>query len=485
MKKLAGLIIILAVLILGGYYGMGVLTEKTIKKNIEVINQSNGLFADIEQYNRGWFSSDAKIKWRLHVPERVVKDSEGNSQTVAAQDYQIEMPLVIHHGPFIYADKGIRFGMGYAQTVFPFPEQYNKQFDEMFSKESMKPQLNLSIFVNYMNNSKVELSLPSFKLFSKDGTGNFDWMGMESTTSMSSNMSKVEGEIVVSGMKVSKDDTKITLGEVTSDYDLHQTPAGLYLGEATFSLPSFDVVVKDKIMFAISEFALSSSSDIEDKLFSTHFNAELKSMLANNQTYGPAELEVSLRNLDADVLARINQQATAMQNGTDAERQQAMMALLPELPKLFSKGAEFEVSKLSLKLPQGTIDGNLLVSLPKSDSTNPFELIQKVQGNAKLRVPTAVVKQLMQHSVMQQMEKQPEMQQALIQQLQSNNSQATQTTPTNEQLAAMQSDKQIATLEQSGLIKTDGSDYVIEVALDQGKVSVNGKPFDPSMLKLQ
>ena len=41
MKKLAGLIIILAVLILGGYYGMGVLTEKTIKKDIAIINQSN------------------------------------------------------------------------------------------------------------------------------------------------------------------------------------------------------------------------------------------------------------------------------------------------------------------------------------------------------------------------------------------------------------------------------------------------------------
>jgi len=48
MKKLAGLIIILAVLILGGYYGMGFLTERTIKRNINVINQSNGLYADVE-----------------------------------------------------------------------------------------------------------------------------------------------------------------------------------------------------------------------------------------------------------------------------------------------------------------------------------------------------------------------------------------------------------------------------------------------------
>ncbi|CAM2921840.1 YdgA family protein [Legionella worsleiensis] len=483
MKKLAGLIIILAVLVLGGYYGMGVLTERTIKNNVEVINQSNGLFADIQQYNRGWFCSDAQIKWRLHVPERVVKDADGKSQTVAAQDYQMDMPLVIHHGPFIFADKSVHFGMGYAKTVFPLPEQYNQQFDEMFSKDSIKPQLDLSIFVNYLNRSTLELFLPSFKLIAKDGNGTFNWMGMESTTTMSANLDKVSGDIILSGMNIAKDDTKMTMGKVTSEFDLHQTPAGLYLGEASFSLPSFDVVVKDQKLFELNEFSLSSSSDIEDGLFSTHFRTELKSVVSNGKTYGPGSLEMSLRNLDAEVLARINQQATTMQNGTEAERQQAMLAMLPELPKLFTKGAEFEISRLSLKLPEGTIDGSMLVSLPKGDSTNPFELIQKIQGNAKLRVPTAVVKQLMQQSIMQQLANQPEMQQALIQQLQGNSSQANATPPTPEQLAVMQTEKQIATIEQSGLITVDGSDYVVEMSLDQGKFLVNGKAFDPSMLK--
>ncbi len=487
MKKLTGLIIILAVLILGGYYGMGVLTERTIKKNIEVINQSNGLFAQIEQYDRSWFSSDAKIKWRLHIPERVITGDDGKSQTVAAQDYQMEMPVKIHHGPFIYANNRLRFGMGYAETVFAFPEQYNQKFDETFSKDSKKPQLDLSIFVNYLNKSTVELSLPSFKLISKDGTGNFDWMGMNSTTQMSSDMGKVKGDIVIDGMTMTKDDTKVTLGKVSSDFNLHQTPAGLYLGDAQFSLPTFDVMVKDKKMFEISEFTVSSDSDIQDKLFSTHFNLAVKSVIANGLNYGPGVLEVSLRNLDAEILADINKQATAMQNGTDAERQKAMMAMLPELPKLFNKGAEFEVSKLSLKIPEGLIEGNLLVSLPPGDSSNPFELIQKIQGNAMLKMPKILVKQLMQQSVLQQMSKQPDMQQALIQQMQSTQQasqpQATQPPPSQEQLAGMQADKQIGAMEQNGLIRSQDSDYVTEVKLEQGKFSVNGKPFDPAMLK--
>lgn len=484
MKKLAGLIIILAVLILGGYYGMGVLTEKTIKKNVEVINQSNGLFAQIEQYDRGWFSSNSKIKWRLHVPERIVKDDNGNSQTVAAQDYQMELPIIIHHGPFIYSNNHLRLGMGYAETVFAFPTQYDSKFDELFSKDSMKPKLDLSIFVNYLNKSTVELTLPSFKLISKDGTGHFDWMGMTSTTQMSSNLGKVDGDIVIDGMKMTKDDTKVTLGKVSSDFALHKTTAGLYLGDANFSLPSFDVMIKDKKMFEINEFTLNSESDIQEHLFNTHFNVAVKSVTANGVNYGPGNLEISLRNLDADVLANINKQANAMQNGTDAERQKAMMSLLPELPKLFNKGAEFEISKVSLKIPEGIIEGNLLVLLPKGDSTNPFELIQKIQGNAKLKMPKAVFKQLMQQSVMQQMSKQPDMQQALIQQMQNAQpQQATQPPPSPEQLAGMQADKQIGMMEQNGLIASQDTDYVTEVNLEKGKFTVNGKPFDPAMLK--
>ena len=130
-------------------------------------------------------------------------------------------------------------------------------------------------------------------------------------------------------------------------------------------------------------------------------------------------LEISLRNLDADVLAEINKQATAMQNGTDAERQKAMMSLFLSYPNYLAKVLNLRFPNLVLKYLRAWLKVTYYVSLPKGDNANPFELIQKVQGNAKLKVPKAVVKQLMQQSVMQQMAKQPDMQQALIQQLQS------------------------------------------------------------------
>lgn len=502
MKKFAGLVIILAVLILGGYYGMGVLTEKSIRKTIEVIDQSNGLYADIEHYHRGMFDSEAKIKWRLHVPERIVTDANGQSQTLPAQDYRTEMPLIIHHGPVIVANNHIRFGLGYAEAVFPFPPQYNDQFNAQFTQDSIKPQLDLSIFVNYLNESTVDFKVPTFKLVAKDGSGSFEWLGMNSSTTMTSGVTKVNGNVVLDGLNAIKDDTKITLSKVTSDYDLHETPAGLYLGDANFSLPIFDVYVKDQKMFEINGLVIKSDSDIEQHLFNTHFNVSLKSMLANDKNYGPGDLEVALRNLDADVLAKINEQTRAMQNGDEVQRQQAMLALLPELPKLFSKGAEFEISQLSFKIPQGQIEGNLYVTLPKGENSNPFELMQKIEGKAKLQVPAEAVKEILKQSILQQLAKEPDLQQTLVQQLQTqsanqatgktnqqaqNANQATDKTnqpaPTAEQLADMQTEKQLNALQQSGLIIVQGTDYVIEVSLEQGKFIINGKPYDPSMMK--
>lgn len=484
MKKLTGLVIILAVLVLGGYYGMGMVTEKTIKRNLAVVNQSNGVYADIQEYHRGWFSSSAKIKWRVHVPERVETDSNGQPTTMPAQDYQMEMPVNIYHGPIIVANKQIKFGMGYALSDIPFPSEYNKDFEKSFTPESVKPQLNLSIFINYLNKSTVGLNLPTFKLISKKGDGQFDWLGMNSTTYMSSGMKKVNGDIAIAGMTFNAPDTRVTMGKMTSDYNLHNSSVGIYIGDASFSLPRVEVIVKEQKMFELDDLAMSSDSDIDDSLFNMHFNMSLKSLFANNQNYGPGSFEFAIRNLDADVLGRLNSQAIAMQNGSDAQRQQAVMAMLPELPKLISKGAEFEISAMSLKLPEGDIDGSMLVSLPKNDNGNPFELAQKVKGNAKFKIPVAVVKKLMQQSIMQQMSKQPEMQQALIQQLQSTQGQpATQPAPTTEQLAAMQADKQLASLEQSGVVVVQGKDYVTEVTLEDGKFVVNGKPFDPSMMK--
>jgi uncharacterized protein YdgA (DUF945 family) len=483
MKKLTGFVIILAVLILGGYYGMGILTEKTIKKNIEIVNQSNGLTAEILQYDRGFASSDAKVKWRLHVPEGVTRDAAGQTQIIPAQDYQMELPVHIKHGPVFFADNRLRFGMGNAESVIPFPTEYTEQFNNLFTKESVKPQMNLNVFVNYLNQSTINLNVPTFKLIAKDGSGQMNWMGMESSTLITSNVDKVVGDFVIKGIEFSKDTSKMVLSKVSSDYDLHETKTGLMLGNAAFTLSSMVVTDKENKILDLNNLELRSDSDVKTDLFHMNFIMSLKSLFANGQTYGPGDMKLSLRNLDAEMVGKLNAQVQELQNKPEAERQQALLGMIPLLPKLLSKGPALELSTLTLKLPQGMLNGNLLVTLPKSETSNPFELIQKVEGKAKLQLPMAVVKQLMQQSVRQQLANQP-IKEEIIKQLQAGQAKAANLPePTLEELAVMRTDKQLEAMVKAGLIVTKGSDYVIEVTLKQGQFTVNSKPYDPSMMQ--
>ena len=268
MKKLIGLVVIVAALVLGGYYGMGIVTERTLKRNVDVINQSNGLFVDIEQYDRGWFTSTAVLNWRLHIPERLVKDQTGQSVTVPAQDHKIQMPLTIYHGPIIYADTGVRFGLGYAESNLLMPPNYVTKFNNLFTPESTQPKLRLSIFVNYLNNSHLNIGLPTFKLIAKQGGDQFEWYGMASDFSVSSNLKNIDGNVTIDGASLIKNKMKALLGKVTSDYDLHQTDSGLYLGDASMSLPSLIVSENDQKALEVEQFDVHSSSDIQSGLFS-------------------------------------------------------------------------------------------------------------------------------------------------------------------------------------------------------------------------
>jgi len=474
MKKLTGLVVILAILVLGGYYGMGVATENTVRHNVDVINQANGVFAGIESYNRGWFSSTAMIDWKLHVPERLVKTSDGQTQTIAAQNYNMKMPLTIKHGPVIFSENGVKFGLGYASTDLALPAQYNEQFNNAFTSDSTKPKLDLALFVSYFNNSNVEMGVPAFKLISKQG-GQFDWLGMNSSTYVTSNADKINGGVAIDGMLFTQKDVKATVGKIKTDYDLRKTDSGLYLGEASINMPSIVVTQAEKTQFELNDFDMNTSSDINDDLFSSHFKTSVGKIQANDKTYGPGNLEMSIRNLDATVLGRINQQVQVAQNGNDQEKQQAMMAMLPDVPKLFSRGAEFEISELSFTMPQGTIEGSMFISLPKGENNNPLELIGKIHGVSKLKVPVDVLQLAMNEANKQRA--------ATAQPAAQATDEAAAATPAAPADVSDTTKNQIAAMVQSGLIVQQGDYYVVELALDQGKLLVNGNAFSQDMMK--
>jgi uncharacterized protein YdgA (DUF945 family) len=478
MKKILGLAVILAVLILGSYYGMGIVTERTLKKNIAVINQTNGLFVKVEQYHRGWFRSNVLVNWKLHVPAHDVKNASGVVSTLPAQDFDLQVPLDIYHGPVIFAESKLLFGLGYTHSDVTLPKVYEEKVKQLFTAQSVPPKMSLTVFVNYRNNIMFRMDLPAFKLIDKEGNTQFDWFGLKSDVSISADSNVLSGHVFLDGLHLIKDKINTVLGKVTSDYDLQRSQSGLYSGHASVLSPSFLVSEGDEKLLDVKNIQAQSDSHIEDGLFHSHFKATIDALVSKDKTYGPAVLDISIDKLDADVLAKINSQVNQLQQGTDAERNQMLFSLLPELPKLFAKGASVELKEFSVGMPDGSIKGSFLISIPNAGSSNPFQLIQSIQGDGQLVISAAVLKQLLTDAAVQTLQQQ----QATLPSSVTPPEATAMSVPDIKAQAATIADTKLTALVASGLLVLQNADYVLKCHLTQGQLLVNNKPFNPAMM---
>jgi uncharacterized protein YdgA (DUF945 family) len=501
MKKIIGLVVIAAALVLGSIYGMGLVTERTLKRSIDIVNQSTGISVDVVEYHRRLLESSAVMDVKIHLPERFETNADGKMETIPAQNYTLNVPVKINHGPIIYSGSNILFGFGYAQSTLTLPKELVEKFSSHFTEQSTQPQLQLSVFVNYANQSQFQVEVPAFKLVFKEGEGDAKWMGMKGDINISADLKKFNGAFTLTGLEVVKEKMKMVVGTATNDYALQKTDDGLYLGQAGVVFSGVKITQDEKPLFDLTEFKARNESKITNDLFESSFKTSFEKVLSETKQYGPGLLEMSIKNLDAKVLALLNSQANKLKTSTGTERQQLMFAMLPELPKLFAKGASFEVSTLKLKVPEGDIEGHVAISLPKSDTVNAFQIMQKVQGDGKLQIPSALVRQLLIDSLVHKALAESSLQSKVMTQMapdsvipdvkdasstvstdQSNASSSSTDSVT--QQATSEADKKLAALVEAKLLIVQGQDYVIEVNLSEGKLTVNGQPFDPSTFKI-
>lgn len=480
MKKIIAVLIGLTGLLFGSYYGMGFITERTVKKNIAIINQSHEISVELKQYHRGLFYSKALLDWSLHIPERMTKNEDGQTITIAAQDYKIELPLTIYHGPVLFADSNIRFGLGFVKSSVTLPKTYADELKSKFSSESIPPLLKLTMFVNYWNKSTIQMNVPFFKLISNDKIAQFEWLGATSDVTVSSDASQLGGHVVMTGMRFLKGKINTVLGSVTSDYQLHRSKLGLYLGDANLLAQSLLITNDSKTVLEVKGVDVRSNNKVHDDLFHSHFKATVEMVLTDDKQYGPAIVDLSVDNLDAVTLAKLNEQAGVMQQSSDMQRQQLLISMLPELPKLLSKGAELSIRQLRIGLPEGVVRGHLFVSLPKADTGNPFQLIQQIKGDGKLEIPMAFLKRVLNDSIRQTLQKKAA-EKALIPATEQASSVPAEPVDLNQQ-ALMETDAQLAAIVASGALSIHDTDYVIELALSKGQLLVNGKPFNSAMI---
>lgn len=492
MKKILGIVVLLILVVLGGYFTTGLVTERTLKKNLNTLAQSNGLSAELAEYNRGLFTSKARLIWQMQIPEKVSKSDDGQSIVVPPRNYTFDIPLVVYHGPVMLQGSRLRFGLGAATGELSLPDAYMSEFQERFTKQSTEPKLLLSFFVTYFNKTKVEADIPSFMLYTKEHPTQIDWQGLDSQLHFSPRSNALQGKLLLKGIKVMGEKFTILLQKFTTTYDVHKEKNGMFLGKAVLNLLMLEVTQDGKAFIELKKLSLKSSSDVHDALFSSDFQGEFDSLSFADSKYGHAEVKMSLKNIDADVLADLNRRVEQIQQlaPTSPEAPQLVISLIPDFPRLVEKGAVFELSTLKADLPDGALDGAMKLSFPKEADISPLKIFPKLEGEAYFKMPKQTLQSLMARTIRQQLMREQQLEMAkqedgnatVARPLAPSILEQEQSQAKINQKAVDEAKQKVADLIQVGALQVKGNDLVLELKLSAGNLLVNGQPFHSGML---
>ncbi|MCX7114988.1 MAG: DUF945 family protein [Gammaproteobacteria bacterium] len=527
MKKMLGGTVIVAGILLGSYAGMGILTKHAIEKTLQDLRETKGTDLSIQHYDKGFFTSKAVLNWTVHLPPRELPDQQGKMKMMPEMDHVIPIYLSICHGPFMINRTGFHMGLGYAHGELALPSQYQDQLKSFFNNTPELPTLGISLLLNFVSQAQIQLSLAKFQLDAPSAHTNFKWLGLSSQTDLSLNLNKLSGSAQLDGFDVDKTNAHISVGRVSSEYHFQKNEFNLYDGSAQFTLAAVNLLHQDKPTFSLTNLSVKSSSLVKDGLFQSELTAKLDKAMLNGQQYGPGHITVTLQNLDAATLAKINQQLQTSQKESLLARQRSLLGLLPSLPALLSKGATFSISNMSFQLPQGVVDGALTMSLPNSNTTNPFQLIAQLHGTGQLNVPVSIVTEAVSDVIRGKLQQNPELltqgtnvpvtalpaatptaapAEAAVPPVttpaEPTSPAAAPTAPaaapapaepaaaptalTGEALESQIKNltaQRLSSLVQSGVLVQHGETYSVDVKLENGSVQLNGKAFVPSMLQ--
>lgn len=359
MKKWSAFFISLAIIILAAYYVIGIIVKNTLDKNINSIPKNSLMDVHFDKYKRGWFSSHAVLMFKIHIPAQKTTDKNGATKMEPPVDLDVDIPITVKHGPVIFTKNGIRFGLGQVTT---------------------RPETHYGALVNYFNQTVVNYTLPSFSMSGNGGPeeGEFqlNWLGLGALLSVSSNLSDIDGNLKLYGFDGSASGTDFEVGKVIYHLKLKRHQDWLWVGRSHFKISSAAMSIGGQKVFDLVGFDFRVASDVIEGALNFDCTLSLQRLFADNQTYGPGVLKLSIKNLDPAVMAKLNQQEfNMMQEGTNPDL--AMLSLIAELPKLLTKGPVLELSEMTLNLPDGKIMGRLKISLPKNEANDPDQIMKK------------------------------------------------------------------------------------------------------------
>lgn len=444
---------VLGVLVAGASavpYWFGVRAEQAYNTHLQKAVDGGQVIATAQRYERGWLSSTAEAT--LSVPGAPVSLNVTNT---------------IYHGPFPFID-GIDFS--------PVLARVRSQVIVSVPGAKGIPPISMDTSINLSGESEGRISAPPYRRAAAGSDGGIEWQGIDGTMRVSADNKNVKLDLTAPQLKITAPQGGFVASRATLNVDQTENAAGLTLGTMSVGVEKLTIDATDN-QSILEGLRISSTTRESGSDLNAQINIQLRNASDGEVSYGPGQMNIELRKLDAKALSAYQNDMRAMQKQKIPPEQMATMMLgkgLQLVGNLAKKVPEMEITKLSLKIKGGEINGKAKFVLDGANfdvAANPALLMMAFSGEGELLFDEPVLRALSEKEVHEQLE-------ALKAGGKLSLDDIAKLTPqrVSEITAAAVPGQMDKLINRMNLVR-DGNQYKVTASIRQGRFLLNGQPI--------
>lgn len=475
MKKIIiALFVTLIALVLIAPFGFSFWAEARFNRLLQDMNESGMIVFTQIKFDRGWFRSTALVEGEMSgeladAYRNYAKKSKGKTPL---ETPRVILRNVINHGPIpIMTLTGGNVNLMPQVAVIDTRLMKGIQDD---SEPLITIDYRLLTLLPLTGRNSTVMSIPEWSGPLENGRANLEWKGLNAKVRYSEGFAEMDMDIKAPSLLVSGDDGRLLMEDLRIDSEQSKGIEGLPLGKAQMSIAKIEVQnQKTHTDFRMTDTHVDANTTAKGDNIDSTMNVKVKQVLINGDSYGPAAYSLSLRNLDAGAISRMNRQFKELRKQKDMPPDQASMmmgaAVFSELATLLKKGPVIEIPELSLVSPFGKMNGNARVTVDTSRPemlTNPMLLKDAVIGEVNLEIPEELLVEFTMASLRRELS-------------------GVDIKYSDEQVKAMarsRVQKRMDALVAGGIFMKVDNMYKFSATYENGQATLNGNPFQiPAM----
>lgn len=491
MRKLLVLVVVVAAIVGGAPWIVGAKAKlgyeaflaQTFNKN-----QTPNVHYELKDYKKGWFRSDAVLAVTISNPN--AKQTSAHLP-FSLDTFTLNFKVDMKHGPVIFGEHGVKFGWGLAH-IEPILNPQIKAFVTMvFADQKSQPRLFGTTFLKFSGGYGGSFSIPEFSYQGKNQSARVIWKGMAANWNTDSKINTLAGKFNFAGLEGGFMKTKLDIDKITVNFDLKTLPefSEVWLGSADWELSQISFSAPNNNKFFLSGLTGNSRTDESNKRINSSLKTKLSKLVVNTDSYGPAEIDIAVNNLDPAALLVAQQQIQKWKQLKFGQKKQDINGIAQNVTliysafeKLIESGMEFEVNKFSVQLPQGSLIANGFVRVKQDTSGQKpapdmlAKILERVTAKFDASAPIVFVEAAMLDDSVSDIKAE---QQQMAKQKKQDNADGERFVPlSNEQITAKaktMTQQQLASWLQEGFISKQDGNYTVHVAFKANEFTVNGK----------